>query len=296
MIEHVTLLNSTVLMSGVEYFADDQPINPFMDKNAPIDLEEAAREHGEIADALRSAGVAVHHVPAPAGSQDGVFTANWALVRGDKAVMARLPNARKAEEPYAARVLGEQFGKEIVYLPEHLKFSGQGDSLPCGDYLFAGSGYRSDSEAQAFVADALGLTLVQLRAKPQLGQDGRPVINPYSGWADSFYYDLDLAISVLKPPINGQKGLIGWCPDALTPESREFLENFDGVDKIEVSEQEAVEKLACNLVSTGEIVVMNDAPEFAAAIEAHGLQTIRLNNPELAKGGGSVRCTTLTLS
>jgi N-dimethylarginine dimethylaminohydrolase len=38
------------------------------------------------------------------------------------------------------------------------------------------------------------------------------------------------------------------------------------------------------------------ATEFAAAIEAHGLQTVRLENPELGKGGGSIRCTTLTLN
>ncbi len=292
----MSLINTTVVMSGVDYFDDAQPINPFMDKDTPIDLSVAAHEHDQIQAALESAGVSVHRVAPPQGSQDGVFTANWALVRGNIAVMARLPEARKAEEPYAAQILREQFGKEIVYIPDNYKFSGQGDSLPCGDYLFCGSGYRSDPEAQAFVAQTLGLTRIQLRAKPQLDSSGEPMINPYSGWADSFYYDLDLAISILKAPDDNKKGLIAWCPDAFTPESQQVLQDFDGVDKIEVSEHEAMTALACNLVSTGETVIMNDgAPEFTAAIEAHGLKTIRLSNPELAKGGGSVRCTTLTL-
>ena len=37
------------------------------------------------------------------------------------------------------------------------------------------------------------------------------------------------------------------------------------------------------------------APKFQAAIEAHGLKTIALDLPELRKGGGSIRCSSLTL-
>lgn len=289
--------NHTVVMSGVDYFDDSAPINPLMTQSDPIDLHEAAKEHNRIGQALESAGVKVHRVAPPSGSQDGVFTANWALVRGDTAVMARLPNARKAEEAYAATVL-ESFGKKIVWLPDTIeKFSGQGDALPCGDYLFCGSGYRSDIEAQEFAASTLGYQRVQLKAEPWLDTTGQPVINAYSGFPDSFYYDLDLAVSILKFPSNNDKGLIAWCPAAFTPESQELLRNFNGVDKIEVDESEAVAALCCNLVSTGEVVVMNDgAPNFSTAIEAHGLRVVLLNNPQLAKGGGSMRCTTLSFN
>ena len=196
----------------------------------------------------------------------------------------------------------EHFGKTVFELPEGVeKFSGQGDALPCGNYLFCGSGYRSDVAAQNFVCDTLGFQCVQLHAKPQLDESGNPMINAYSGWPDSFYYDLDLAVSVLKAPVYEgdeiiENGLIGFCPDALDAKSVELIRSLPGLDLIEVSEDEAVNKLACNLVSTGTHVVMNDAPEYAAAIEAHGLTTTRLKNKELAKGGGSMRCTTLTLS
>ena len=288
--------NQILLMSGVDYLSDEQAINPFMEKDAPIDLETAAAEHSAIANALRVAGVEVHIVEPPADCQDGVFTANWALIRGDTAVMARLPNARKGEEAYAAKVLSEKFDKKIIYIPGDYKFSGQGDALPCGDYLFCGSGYRSDIKAQEFVAKTFAMTRVQLQTKPQLDGNNQPVINQYSGWADSFYYDIDLAISILKPPVEGQKGLIAWCPEAFTADSQQIMREFDAVDKIEVSEKEAINALACNLVSTGEIVIMNSgAPEFQAAIEACGLKTVLLSNPELAKNGGSVRCTSLAL-
>jgi N-dimethylarginine dimethylaminohydrolase len=38
-----------------------------------------------------------------------------------------------------------------------------------------------------------------------------------------------------------------------------------------------------------------EAPLFKAEIEAHGLQVITPEITELAKGGGYIRCTTLTL-
>ena len=156
--------------------------------------------------------------------------------------------------------------------------------------------YRSDISAQQIVAKSLGYKVIQLQTLPLLDSQDNPVINKVSGWPDSFFYDIDLAISILKPPTLGKKGLIAWCPDAFTPESRQVLNDFTEVDKIEVSESEARESFACNLVSTGEFVIMNaGAPNLTSAIESVGLKTILLSNPELGKGGGSIRCTTLTL-
>jgi N-dimethylarginine dimethylaminohydrolase len=288
-------INTIVLMSGVDFFDDGQAINPFMTQEAPIDIEKARAEHIRIRQALESAGVTVEQVQPPADCQDGVYSANWALIRGNLAVMACLPSARKAEEAYAEEHL-RSLGKTIVKIANGLRFSGQGDALPCGNFLFCGSQYRSDAEAQKFVAGVLGYERIQLQTIPLTDESGQPVINKYSGWPDSFYYDLDLALSILKAPTDSEKGLIAWCPEAFTPQSQAVLRAFDAVGKIEVSEKEAKEAFACNLVSTGETVIMNaGATEFAAAIEAHGLKTVRLENPELGKGGGSIRCTTLTL-
>jgi hypothetical protein len=120
--------------------------------------------------------------------------------------------------------------------------------------------------------------------------------NKITGWQDSPTYDIDLAISILKFPEAGEKGLIAWCPSVFTRTSRQIMQQLTSVDKIEVSKQEAMNAYALNLISTGEGVVMNTgAPEFQAAIEAHGLKVITLALPELKKGGGSIRCSTLTL-
>jgi N-dimethylarginine dimethylaminohydrolase len=293
-----TKINTQVLMSGAHYFDDSAAINPFMNKAVPIDRTKAQAEHDQIKTALSQAGVEVITVPPPENCQDGVYTANWALVRGNKAILSVLPNARKNEESYAEQVLRD-LGKEVFHVPDNTRFSGQGDALPCGNYLFAGSGYRTDPKAHAFIADTLGYEVVSLQAIPQRNWFGKPVTNKDSGWADSFFYDIDLALSVLRCPSDDgkQKGLIAWCPDAFTRKSRALLRKFDGVDKIEVSLEEAKNAFACNLISTGETVIMSDkAPEFRAALKKHKFKIITPQINELAKGGGYIRCTTLTLN
>ena len=290
----MTLINHTVLMSDAQHFSAEQAINPYYD-DQNVDLSRAISEHHAIAKALSEAGITIVSIPSPVDSQDGVYTANWALVRGNKAILARLPDVRKAEEPYAKRVL-EQLGKTVIETPKDLKFSGQGDALACGNYLFCGQGYRSDEAAQAFAAKELGYERIQLQTVPELDATGSPMNNAVSGWADSFFYDIDLALSIIKAPEGGQKGLIAYCPEAFVPESQLILASFDGVDKIEVSIDEATHAFAQNLVSTGETVVMSaHAPKLKAELEARGLIVLTPEVSELAKGGGYIRCTTLTL-
>lgn len=285
--EGMTLtINRTVLMSGAEFFHVEE-LNPYSHKADQPDVIRAQEEHKAIRAALESAGIHTVMVDAPAGCQDGVYTANWGLCRGDTVVLSALPDMRRAEEPHAEEAL-RSLGKKIVTPP--YRFSGQGDALPCGNLLFAGSGYRTDPRMHAFLADTLGYDVVSLRTLPELDDDGRPVTNHVTGWPDSFFYDIDLALSVITP------GLIAWCPEAFTPQSRETIAGLGAVDKIEVSLREAERSFACNLVSTGDTVVMSaHAPGLRAALEARGLQIATPEIHELVKGGGFIRCTTLTL-
>jgi len=288
------LINRTVLMSDALHFSAEQAINPYYD-DQHVDVLKATAEHTAITRALSTAGITIAAVPSPTDSQDGVYTANWALVRGDTAILARLPAVRRAEEAYAKQVL-EQLGKTVIEVPKNWKFSGQGDALACGNLLFCGQGYRSDKKAQKFAAKKLGYTRIQLQTVPELDEYNRPVTNAVSGWADSFFYDIDLALSIIKAPEDGQKGLIAYCPDAFMPKSRAILAKLTSVNKIEVSLDEAMRAFAQNLVSTGETVVMSaHAPHFTAALKERGLKVITPEVSELAKGGGYIRCTTLTL-
>ena len=287
-------MNRTVLMSDALNFSAEQAINPYYN-DSHTEILKAQAEHDSIRLAFESAGIEVILAPSPNTSQDGVYTANWALVRGNKAILARLPDVRKSEEDWARQELSN-LGLDVIDVPEGLKFSGQGDALACGDYLFCGNGYRSDVAAQIFAAEELGYTRVQLQTIPQRDTVGEPVINAISGWADSFFYDIDLALSIIKVPSETEKGLIAYCPGAFTEESQKILSEFDEVDKILVSLDEAQNAFACNLVSTGETVIMSaHAPLLSEELRKHGLVVVTPEVSELAKGGGYIRCTSLSL-
>lgn len=282
-------------MSDAKNFSVDFQINPYYGSSA-LDRELAEAEHSSIKESLYSAGVEVIQVESPIDSQDGVYTANWALVRSGKAILARLPEVRKTEENHAEKVLTDM-GIEVIRVPDNLRFSGQGDALPCGEYLFCGQDYRSDEAAQDFVAKILDLKRIQLKTIPQTDANGETVKNKVTGWNDSFFYDIDLALAVIKEPSGNKKGLIAYCPEAFTEESCKKLAELDFVDKIEVSLKEATEAFATNLVSTGEAVVMSDnAPLLAKELRSRGLQVITPHIEELSKGGGYIRCTTLTIT
>lgn len=281
-------INSKVLVSGADFFADDYKINPYYN-DSEINIEKAKREHADILSCFKQAGIEIIKVDPPVNSQDGVYTANWAIVKNNTAIMSNLPAARKAEESYAKNIL-ENLGYYTIKLPENLLFSGQGDSLACGQYLFAGSGYRSDPEAQQFVAKTLGLNLVQLHTIPQLDQNGNPYTNPATNHADSFFYDLDLALSIISDHC------IAYCKDAFDLESQKKLAELQDLDKIIVSIEEATQGFACNLVSTGETVIMsNKAPHLQAELEKRGLTCLTPDVTELKKGGGYIRCISLSI-
>jgi len=282
-------------MSDVKNFSNDQPINPYYHKEQ-VDLNKAAIEHENLCQLLINSGVNVTRIPSPDNCQDGVYTANWALIRGDKAVMANLPNARELEESYAKKVLTD-LGKEIINIPKQFKFSGQGDALACGNLLFCGSGYRSDKEAQKIAAESLGYERIQLQTIPKLDINSKPIINEASGWPDSYFYDIDLAIAIIKPPTKTEKGLIAYCPEAFMIESQQVLEKLDTVNKIIVSIDEAKNGFATNLISTGEVVIMSaHAPNLTDKLRQQGLKVFTPDITELAKGGGYIRCMTLTLN
>lgn len=281
-------------MSSADYFSTEQAINPYYGADS-LDVERAKAEHAAIKRLFEEAGIVVETTSPPLDSQDGVYTANWALVRGKRAVLARLPDARKTEETVAEEALAGR-GFEVLHVPNDWHFSGQGDALAFGGLLFCGKGYRSDEQAQKFAADALGYERVQLQTIPELDERGNPKMNAVSGWPDSFFYDLDLALAIIKGPDEKQGGMIAYCPEAFMPESQETLRRLKGFEKIEVSLEEATKGFACNLVSTGETVIMSShAPKFRSELEKRGFTVVSPDVTELIKGGGFIRCVSLTL-
>lgn len=286
------IINRRVLMTDADHFSVKE-LNLYSHEEIQPNVVLARREHEMVKHALQNAGIEVIQIPSPEDCQDGIYTANWAYCGPNNiAVMSRLPNVRQGEQDYARQQL-RALGKTVL-VPKWQRYSGQGDTLVCGDRLFLGSGYRSDKEMQKFMTDTFKFTrqprydIVPIQTIPAT-ENGVPIRNKVSHWPDSKFYDIDLAMGIVD------QDTIAWCPEAFLPESQDRIAALD-VKQIIVDKQEAEEAFACNFVSTGRSVVMGTgAPRLQAAIEKHGLQTEALEIHELIKGGGFIRCIALTL-
>jgi N-dimethylarginine dimethylaminohydrolase len=291
--------NQQVLMSGAEFMSNALPINPYMDASQPFDVDKAIAQHIGIWHALESIGIEVIKREAPADCQDGIFTANEGLLGfDDKTIlMARLPKGREQETPYFDAIFRE-LGKTVLYLPDpDWFFSGQGDALRYGNYLLAGQRFRTSpgSAVHTFISENLGYEVLSLQAKPLLNSDGSISINDITGLPNSEFYDIDYAIAPIKWPSETQRGLLVVCREAFEDESLAQLRALPNTDIIWAPYGEATGVSACNLVATGEAVIMNaGAPVLEKALRDHGLHVVTTVNDELKKNGGSVRCTTIT--
>ncbi|SFW91048.1 dimethylarginine dimethylaminohydrolase family protein [Amycolatopsis australiensis] len=262
------LSHRRLLMCSAKYFRIDYEINPYMHTDVQPDPAAAVAEHDRIVAAHLAAGRTVEFVEADPMCPDMTYTANAAVVRGDRAVLATLPPERAPETPHYRAWL-EANGFDVTDTP--YAFSGQGDALACGDLLLAAHGRRTDARVHRVLARHLGYEVVGLRT------------------TSARWYDLDLAVAVIRP---GRT--LAYNPEALDQPSLRTLRGL-GLELIPVRPAEAA-RFALNLVSDGRTVTMTaGAPHLAADLRAQGLAVVELDTTELRKGGGGIRCTALTL-
>jgi N-dimethylarginine dimethylaminohydrolase len=271
-------------------------INPYENVEHAPDKMAAGQQLLTIQDALKKAGITVIRRPSPAGQQDAVYTANWAVTWKGRAIMSKLPDARAGEEAAA-----EQYLKDLRFdtrRPGEI-FSGQGDTLIFNDSeAIVGNGYRTKITTELLDQFTwLGINPVIVKTKPRrLFGWLWALRNPVTGLPDSFYYDIDLAVAVIAPNV------LAVCWAALTRSGRRTMRTLqrradNKVIIIPVSKDEALRGFACNLVSTGRTVIMPDgAPKLAARLGKLGYDVVPVNIDQFRLTGGGVRCVTLTLN
>lgn len=260
-------MNQHLLVSDAQNFSVEFEINPYMSTADQPDSAAAIAEHVAIVAAHKAAGRTIEYLPTVAHCPDMIYTANAALTRGKKAVLADLPKERQPELPHYRRWLESQ-GFEVI--PSPYLFSGQGDALPCGNLLLAGTEWRTDIRTHAVLRDVLGYEVVSLHT------------------VNARWYDIDIAIAVIHPQ------LIAYCPEAFDAPSQRIIADLP-VEKIPVTLAET-SNFALNLVSDGSTITMSEgAPGLAAALREREFKVIELKTTELKKGGGGIRCTSLTL-
>jgi N-dimethylarginine dimethylaminohydrolase len=262
----------SVLMCSPEFYTVEYTINPWMHPEVPTDTSLAVTQWQSLRDTYDRIGVEVQEITPVRGLPDMVYAANGATVLDGICYTAsfRYPERQPEGELYA-RWLADA-GYRVVQA--RAINEGEGDFLAVGDAIFAGTGFRSTLESHQELREVFGREVVTMTlVRPQ-------------------YYHLDTCLSVLdaRP---GQE-LVAYLPSAFAPDALAELESRFP-DAIIVDEDEAA-VLGLNLVSNGADVVMPvGAPRYQQAVAERGFTTHTLDLSELRKGGGGIKCCTLTL-
>ncbi len=259
-----------ILMCPPKYYGIHYEINPWMRQSQQANREEATRQWNALRTILEQCGARISLLEPQPGLPDLVFTANAALIYGQRAFLSQFRHAeRQGEEKFDAEWLSRA-GFQVERLPAGMYFEGAGDALFCGDTLLAGYRIRSDAHAHQYIARQIGERVIPVE-----------LVDPY-------YYHLDTCFC----PVNEDTAL--YYPGAFDEYGlralRESVPNL-----IEVSAEEA-RAFACNAVVVGRYVVTNvGCPDMHAALRAYGFEPIATPLGEFVKAGGSAKCLTLRL-
>jgi N-dimethylarginine dimethylaminohydrolase len=254
------------VMTSPQFFAVDYAINPWMDTETPVDATLALAQWEHLRDTYLRLGHVVDLVAPVPGLPDMVYAANGGLIMGGTAAVARFKYPQRQHESTAYASWMRSRGYSPVQT-QHVN-EGQGDLLPVGEIILAGTGFRTDWRAHAEIAAIFGRKVVTLQ-----------LIDPR-------FYHLDTALSVLD------ETTIAYYPPAFTEGSRAQLETLFP-DAIVVESADAY-AFGLNAVSDGRHVVHPAAAVgFAEQLSRAGFEPVSVEMSELLKGGGSVKCCTL---
>ncbi|MFC6014725.1 dimethylargininase [Plantactinospora solaniradicis] len=256
------------LMCRPTYFAVEYAINPWMDPGAPVDPALAVRQWETLRRTYLDLGHTVEEIEPLPGLPDMVFAANGATVIDGSALAVQFRDPERADEAPAYAGWLDRAGFE-VYDAKHVN-EGEGDILPVGDLLLAGTGFRTSHAAHAHLQEVFGRPVITLQL------------------VDPRFYHLDTALCVLDD------ATVAYLPEAFSPGSQATLRRLFP-DAVLATAADA-EVLGLNAVSDGRHVVLPaQATGLSAALRDRGYDTIGVDLSELRKAGGGPKCCTLVL-
>lgn len=248
------------------HFAVTYRINPWMDPTAPYDNALAVRQWETLRQTFLDLGHTVELIEPLPGLPDMVFAANGATVVDGRVLAVQFRDPERADEAPAYKAWFEEAGFP-VFSPKYTN-EGEGDILLAGEYLLAGTGFRTVHAAHAETQEVLQRPVITLQL------------------VDPAYYHLDTALCVLD------ESTVAYLPAAFSPGSQAVLRRLFP-DAILATESDAA-VLGLNAVSDGRTVVLPvQATGLAAALRERGYETVGVDVSELRKAGGGPKCCTL---
>lgn len=280
----MTLPHRTFLVCPPDHFQVRYAINPWMDPEAPLDLELAGKQWQRLRETLIELGHTVHELAPEPELPDMVYAANGGFVLDGIAYGARFRYPQRAAEADAHRRWYQEHGWRFA-APTEVN-EGEGDLVWTGSQILAGYGFRTAPAAHREVQELFGRPVVSLRL------------------VDPRFYHLDTALAVLDGagsddtgtgagsgagPGAGPRPRIAYFPGAFSPGSQRVLRRLFP-DALIADEADAT-AFGLNLVGDGRHVVLNaEATGVAARLANAGYTPVPVELSELKKGGGSVKC------
>ncbi|MFD5424700.1 dimethylargininase [Streptomyces sp. NPDC127084] len=264
-----TAVSRRLLMCSPSHFDVTYSINPWMEPTKPVDGGLALTQWERLRSLYRDLGHTVEVIQPVRGLPDMVFAANGATVVDGRVLGARFQHEeRTAEGPlYLSWLRANGFTE--THWPEYIN-EGEGDYLPVGRRLLAGTGFRTDPRSHAEAQEFFGLPVT-----------GLTLVDPR-------FYHLDTALAVLADDE------IMYYPEAFSPGSRAVLREMFP-DALLATAQDA-EVFGLNAFSDGlHVLLPESATGLISGLRERGFEPIGVDLSELLKAGGSVKCCTLEL-
>ncbi|GGW27791.1 dimethylargininase [Streptomyces griseoloalbus] len=253
------------LVCEPRHFAVRYAINPWMRPDRPVDVPLARRQWRTLVDTYRDHGHTVENVKPEPGLPDMVFAANAAVVVEGRVFgsLFLAPERRPESVPYESWFKAE--GYEVHY-PESV-CEGEGDLVPAGRWILAGTGFRTTRRAHREVQEFFGVPVI-----------GLTLVDPY-------FYHLDTALFVLD------EENIAYYPEAFSPGSREVLARLYP-DAVLATREDAM-AFGLNSVSDGRhVFVSPGATALTARLADRGYVPVPVDLSEFHKAGGGIKCCT----
>ncbi|WP_432247132.1 dimethylargininase [Streptomyces sanyensis] len=262
------------LVCEPRYFDVQYAINPWMTGEAPVDRDRALAQWQGLVRTYLDLGHTVDHVRPEPGLPDMVFAANSALVLDGRIFASRFHAPQRQGEEPAFEAWFKAAG-HTVHRSESV-CEGEGDLVPVGGFVLAGTGFRTTPAAHREVQEFFGTPVV-----------GLTLVDPH-------LYHLDTALFVLDDGHGGGEANVCYVPDAFSPGSREVLERM--FPHAVTATREDAMAFGLNSVSDGRnVVVPQQAGALADRLAEHGYHPVPVDLSEFHKAGGSVKCCTLEI-
>ncbi len=228
----------------------------------PPDYRHVCAEHDQYEQALRTAGVETHVLPALEGFPDSLFVEDPALVFGDTAIVLRPGTPSRLGEAQAIKPSLAEYFASVIDLPGD-GFADGGDVLVTPREVMIGLSARTDRVGAESIVSCVN----------DLGLSGRIVETP----PDVLHFKSDCSLldggTVLSTVRLAESGV------------------FDGYTQLIVPD---TEQAAANALRVNDTVLLGAPfPQTAKMLRAAGYRVVEVPTQEIAKIDAGLSCMSL---